>query len=544
MPQAENAPAKQSSILRRAFVVCVICLAVFQFSENTADPDLWGHVLYGRNFLQSGHLMRTEPYSWTAPGHEWINHEILAEAALAWSFRALGGTGLLLLKIAAGLATFFIALAIAAKGRDEKTRLVAWALGAVAVVEISFGFAARPQIFTALALAMELWILRQVHCGKRAWALALPPLFALWINTHGGVLAGMIVLVAAAISTRCEGVLKRFMPDSIASRFENQETSMTGYWLWLFTVLSALTLLANPYGFELIRWLVGSVLWLRPDISEWNPALPGWDHAAFFFCVALTAVAFVFSRRPRQLWEIAVLVLLAALALRSVRNTPLFCIAALAFVPTHLADALDRFGNHFRRLTELGRHPAGQKIFTMLLLLGSAGSVAATLALHKERAWTMEVPRDEYPVAAVQFIQQHELHGNLLVFFDWGEMCLWELPDSRVSIDGRLDTCYPPAVIAAHWKFYNAEPFDSAMLDVTRADFALLPSKLAGSMALARQDGWHAVYFDNLAVVLVKNSDQFPKLAGIKLPVQADSNAMKGRAVFPNHPPAELARSK
>ena len=209
MPQDENAPARKCSLLQRAFVICVFCLAVFQFSENTADPDLWGHVLYGRDFLQTGHLMRTEPYSWTAHVQEWVNHEVLAEAAMALSFRALGGTGLLLLKIAAGLATFFIALAIATKRMDEKTRLVAWAFGAVAVVEISFGFAARPQIFTALALAMELWILREVHRGKWGWALALPPLFALWINTHGGVLAGMIVLVVAAAATTGEQEMQR-----------------------------------------------------------------------------------------------------------------------------------------------------------------------------------------------------------------------------------------------------------------------------------------------------------------------------------------------
>jgi hypothetical protein len=208
MPQDENAPARKSSFLPRAFVVCVICLAVFQFSENTADPDLWGHVLYGEHLLHMGHLDRTDPYSWTAPGHEWINHEILAEAAMALSFRALGGTGLLLLKIAAGLATFFVAFSIATKRMDEKMRLAAWVLGALAVVEISFGFAARPQIFTALALAMELWLLRQIHYGKWRWALALPPLFVLWINTHGGVLAGMVVLVAAATATTSTGVLR------------------------------------------------------------------------------------------------------------------------------------------------------------------------------------------------------------------------------------------------------------------------------------------------------------------------------------------------
>ena len=544
MPQDDIAPARKTSLLRRAFVVCVICLAVFQFSENTADPDLWGHVLYGDNLLQTGHLARTDPYSWTVPGHEWINHEILAEAAMALSFRALGGTGLILLKMVVGLATFFIAFSIAARRMDEKTKMVAWALGAVAVVEISFGFAARPQIFTALALAMELWILRQIHCGKWRWALALPLMFSLWINTHGGVLAGLLLLFAAAGAATAQHVLKTSAPDFIGAWIEKGPPRKIILWLWFSAILSAAALLANPYGTELPRWLAASVLWLRPQIAEWNPAPFDWNHAAFFFCILLAAISILFSRKSWQLWELAAVILLAALALRSIRNTPPFCIAALAFIPPHLADALDRFRNHFEGLRESCRRPTVQKLFAALLLAASAGSIVATVALHKERAGTMEVPRDEYPVAAVKFIQQHELRGNLLVFFDWGEECLWELSDSRVSIDGRLDTCYPPDVIAAHWKFYNGETFDPGALDLSRADFALLPSKLACALKLAKQDGWQAVYLDNLAVVLVKNASQFPKLAGLNLPVQGESNATEGRAAFPNLFSAELVRSK
>jgi hypothetical protein len=171
---------------------------------------------------------------------------------------------------------------------------------------------------------------------------------------------------------------------------------------------------------------------------------------------------------------------------------------------------------------------------TAALALAAVGVVAATFMLHKERAWTMEAPRAQYPVAAVQFIHDHGLRGNMLAFFDWGEMCIWELPDSRVSIDGRLDTCYPRDVIAAHWKFYNAQPVDRAALDIGRADFALLPANLAGAFTLTRQDRWQAVYSDNLAVVLVKNRAQFPKLAGLTLPVQGGPAATQGRAAFPS----------
>ena len=541
MSQAENASARSTSRLHRAFALCVVCLAVFQFSENTADPDLWGHVLYGEHLLQTGKLMRTDPYSWTAFGHRWINHEILAEVALALSFKVLGGTGLLLLKMAAGLTTFFVALSIATRQMDEKTKMIAWAFGALAVVEISFGFAVRPQIFTALGLAIEFWILRRVQRGKWVWALALPPLFALWINTHGGVLAGLFLLFAAAAALTVQNRVKHFAPDFIGRRLEKGPPRKIILCLWVSAIFSAVALLANPYGVDLPRWLVGSVLWLRPQISEWNPTPFDWNHAAFFICLLLAAISVFLSRTRWQLWELAVIILLAALALRSIRNTPLFCIAALAFVPPHLAGVLERSHHHFRRFIEMGRHPCGQRILAGLLLLASAGCIAATFTLHKTRAWTMEVPRDEYPVAAVKFIQQHDLQGNLLVFFDWGEMCLWELPDSRVSIDGRLDTCYPPEVIASNWNFYNAKPFDQAALDLNRADFALLPSQLAGSLALVKQDGWRAVYFDKLAVVLVKSAGQFPKLAGMKLPVEGDASATEGRAAFPNHPPTSRA---
>jgi hypothetical protein len=112
------------------------------------------------------------------------------------------------------------------------------------------------------------------------------------------------------------------------------------------------------------------------------------------------------------------------------------------------------------------------------------------------------------------------------------------LPDSRVSIDGRLDSVYSPEIIAAHWKLYSGEPFDTNVLDISHADYALLPSNLAGSFTFAKQYGWQAVYDDDLAVVLVKNPKQFPKLAGLALPVQSGPAATQGRDPFPNHLPS------
>ena len=119
--------------------------------------------------------------------------------------------------------------------------------------------------------------------------------------------------------------------------------------LWLSAVASAAaTVVLNPHGLELARWLVGSVLWLRPQIEEWNPATLDGDHAAFFIYAVFAMVAFVASLIASQhsransgkwrCWRFLFLV-----AFRAVRNTPLFCVAALALVPPHLADVVQRF---------------------------------------------------------------------------------------------------------------------------------------------------------------------------------------------------------
>jgi hypothetical protein len=540
MPQAKIAPTKKSLLLQRAFVACVICLAVFQFSENTTDIDLWGHVIFGQEFLQTGHLARTDPYSWTANGQPWINHEIIAEVALGLAHRALGGAGLLLLKMIVGLLTFGIALSIARKQMSPGARLIAWAFGALAVVEISYGFAARPQIFTALALAAELWILAAIYRGQRRWAFALPLLFVVWINTHGGALAGLVLLFVATIATAAQGFCRRVAPEFLRPRIATPVPAGVIMALAISCVASAAALLVNPYGFELVRWLAESVLWLRPQIAEWNPVKFSGDHAAFFLCVAIGAASFLLSRRPIALWELAVAGALGFMAFRSARHTPLFCIAALAFVPPHLADVLERFKYSYARLAELFSNATVQKISTALLAAASLGIIFAAGTLHKERAWTMEVSRKEYPVAALGFIKQHGLHGNLLVFFDWGEECIWELPDSRVSIDGRLDTCYPREVFAAHWNFYNAEMSRQPVLNLEQADYALLPPNMAGAVMLWKQRGWQPVYSDDTAVVLVKDLKQFPLLDGLQATVHGSAESDKGRAAFPDAPSARI----
>ncbi len=530
---------RATSLLHWFFCAWVLSLAFYNFSENTADPDLWGHTLFGQEMIANRALHKTEPYSWTANHGPWINHEVLAEVALGASHLLLGGTGLWLLTLVTGFATFGLALGLGLQKLEGSSRAFAWAIAALAVVEIAFGFAARPQIFTALFLAVLIWLLRRIHDGKLVWAVALPFLFLLWINTHGGALAGIVLLFGAAGATTLQHLWSQ-RSKAGASASSPKLLAI----LWVVFGLSLAALFANPWGAELIRWLIGSVSWYRPEIQEWNPPQLGWDHGPMFILVAITAIALLFSRRKKALWEVGFCVVLAIIALRSVRHTPLFSIAALAILPPHLADVLFRFREHFERLHDSFSRTSVQRLASFVLAIASAATLYASVTIRKEHPFTMEAPRNQYPVTAVKFIHENEIHGNMLAFFDWGEMVLWELPECSPSIDGRLDTCYTRKVISAHWNFYNGEPVDQAALDFSRADLALLPATLVGSANLAKMPGWKAVYADPLAVVLVRNIERFPKLTGRNLPVIESERVLSGREPFPKLNPRLAAKQR
>src|SRR5208282_2531445 len=88
--------------------------------------------------------------------------------------------------------------------------------------------------------------------------------------------------------------------------------------LWVASAVCPVALLANPYGWELIRWTISGVVWLhhRPELAEWRPTELNWDHAAFFILVAVTALVFLLTHRRRALWEMAVCGGLAVFAAR------------------------------------------------------------------------------------------------------------------------------------------------------------------------------------------------------------------------------------
>jgi len=196
--------------------------------------------------------------------------------------------------------------------------------------------------------------------------------------------------------------------------------SRTALVLWLALGGVAAALFCTPWKAEMLRWLIVSVLWMRPEIQEWNPTPLGWDHTAFFVLIVLGILAWTCSRRQRAWWELAACAAFALLGLRSVRNAPLFSLVALALAPPHLADVLARFRRFFARWEMRASNPALRDAAGALCAAGMVGVAVSMFTLHKEHPLTMEAPRSRYPVGAVDFLLNNQLRGRMLAFFRLG----------------------------------------------------------------------------------------------------------------------------
>jgi hypothetical protein len=462
----------------------------------TADPDLWGHIHFGEALWRSGTLEHVEIYSFTAPGHAWINHEWLAELVFFGLYRLFGNGGLLLAKLLTGLAIVLIVTAIC---RQRKCHPVVYAAVMIpAIISISPGFMIRPQLFSFLLFTIYLYVLHLFFSGNSNRLYLLPLLMVMWVNAHGGFLIG-IVLLGAVAGLRTLACLAK----------QGRKSALNP--LWIAFAATVLATLANPYGYKLHIFLYRSLRVVRP-ISEWNP-VPILDGSFLSFKILLVifAVAVIFARRKTSWWETGGLFLMLYASIRHQRHIPFFAIMAGPYLIHWGSRFMSEIQGRWPRTVLTRGSLAMIAVFFSLLAIYQA---AEGIGIYRLAKWRIIVDPAVYPVAAVRFMAQNKFKGNLLLPFEWGEYAIWKLyPACRVSIDGRFRTAYPEHVIQDHFQaFQNREKFGK-LLEKYPADLVLTrQSPVVNDLINGGASNWLYVYSDNLAVILIRDSSRNEEL--------------------------------
>ncbi len=467
-------------------------LIVLSFLAGTgADPDLFGHLTFGREIVHGLGVHQSDPYSFTSD-IAWVNHEWLAEATMWLAYAAGGAPGLIALKLL--LATIAGALMLAT-WRPYALRLVPreGLLFVIALAAWPQFISVRPQMFSLTAFAYLLYELERFRRASDRGLWRLPVLFAVWVNLHGGWLvgAGVLVIFTAIV----------WLDRTIALRRRTRLLSAG--------IASALATLVNPYGPAMLGFLADTVRPERADILEWSPitALPPIVLVIMAVPIFLGIAAAWRGRRAVPRSSLLVCAVLAIGALRVARLIG-FCGIAVGFLlaPYLIAPAGEASRDTTPMVPARERWTAWLKEAATVLVLIIVAVALLGRAISMDGEWQ---PEPE----AVPAIKAHHLRGRMLTWFNYGEYAIWHLwPEIRVSNDGRRETVYSEKVRLAHARIYADTPGGMDALEKMNPDHVWLPvqSPMIGRLQKA---GWTAVFRGPLSVVLTRRAVKSPAAA-------------------------------
>src|SRR5512135_1520232 len=169
----------------------VLTVVFIMAHGSIQDPDIWWH-LHNADYLFQHHaLPRTDLYSFTVPGHAWINHEWLSEVPYYVAWRAWGLLGIEGVMLAVLAFIFLGILYLSYQESGNYKAAVAATCYAIFLASVSFG--PRTILFGYAYMVVLLIVLQRFRQKRQAPLWLLPLLFCVWANTHGSWLIGLVV---------------------------------------------------------------------------------------------------------------------------------------------------------------------------------------------------------------------------------------------------------------------------------------------------------------------------------------------------------------
>lgn len=428
---------------------------------------------------------QADVYSFTMAGKPWIAYEWLGEIVMAAAWRIGAMRGLLVfLTVLAGAVLILLFYYCYLRSRDVTAAFLACAL---LLPLAALSFSVRPQLPGYVFLLVTLISLERFRQGRPKLLWALPPLFLIWVNTHGSFILGFgalaIYLVGGSLSFRAAGVWSK--PWTPAQRRQ----------LGLTILLCGLASLVTPYGIRLaiFPFQFMSVQPLSTKIvTEFQP-LPLFSlyGAMLLACVLLFCGAILTRRLKCQLPDLILLAFAAAETLLHARVIVLF---VPVFAP-FLAELFARWlpGSHV------------QKERTLMNALLMAWILAGVIGLFPSESNLQRVTKRIAPVDAAGFLGSRPDIQRTYTYYDWGSFLMFNLgPARKVFIDGRLNLYEHGAVfrdyLAASW----TEKGLWALLRKYDIDSCLVPQGTVQAALLSASPQWKQVYQDRLSLLFVR----------------------------------------
>ena len=500
----------RSRFLRYFLIILVFSLVILSATFSINDSDTVYYLAHGKYILQHGF----------AGGCDFIYSSNTCQIAYSeWLFHLLTylvycfgqWNGLVILQIILVVLAFWIIL--------ENSKQSGFSIFSTALFMSVAVLVGMERFMLRADLLMLFWAGLFYYLMKRfaESAASLPllrnffrliVLYSLelaWANTHGSF--PLSFLIAGAF----------YLDEVIARRKGN----------FPLTVLLGCVLvsLLNPYGLKAFFWPFRVLFidtgfyfhmeWLSPFSSQ---AAQGISLVMFKILLFFALSLVLLSLRKIKAREIFILLPLAYLACKYVRNIALFALFCALILPGLADELILRFGNLLSRMKKAGK--------TIKFFLGCLFLFTLTLTIlrldysfcsnesyirdYRSRRFGFGVTENVYPVGAVEFIASHDLPGRVFNDFGSGSYFTWRLfPKYQAFINGHN---FSAELLGYYRKIMSGEIPYSEVFERYKINVVLLKHTSMDTpqliLRLYNDKNWVPVYFDEVAIVFLANKPE------------------------------------
>ncbi|MGD0324772.1 MAG: hypothetical protein ABSD45_13640 [Terriglobia bacterium] len=483
-----------------ALLGALVVTTVFEMGRNGfSDPDIWFHLLNAEYLVKTHKVPHVEMYSFTAGGLPWMNPEYLAEVPYYLAWRAFGLVGVKALSL---LLLELIFLGLLYMCWKESGNIKASALAsffAVFLGVVSFG--PRTILFGYAYLILLLIVLQRFRLRGKAPLWLLPPLFCLWINTHGSWSLGLIVFGIVIAGGLIEG---RW------GRIEAVRWSTVRLRKLLVTMGACIVaLFINPYGYRLVFYpfdLAFRQNLAVAHVEEWVSVdfHSARGKVALILIVGLILAALL-SQYRWKLYELGLVLFGLYAGMTYIR---FLMLAALLIAPL-LANLL-RFVPPYR--------PEIDKPVLNALLM--AAMLAFIIRGFPSSATLQQSIEKDFPADILPYLKSHELSGRVLNSYAWGGYLCWNDRNFKEFIDSRADIFVYAGVFKEYIDLLGLEN-TTAILDKYRIQYVLFGPKEPVSVLLRHDRNWKVVFSGPTSLVFERVGD--PPPTEIRKPVPPEA---------------------
>jgi len=479
VPLARSQTWRQSLSAFPAVLATALVTTVMIFAHRgVGDPDIWWHLRNAEELVRSGHFVRADAYSYTVRGAPWINHEWLGELPYYAGWRWLGLQGLYVV-MALALVGIFLLLYLLAYRRARDYKAAALACGvAIPLATVSFG--PRTLLFGWIFLLLELLVLQRSEKSPR-WLWILPLLFAVWVNTHGSWLIGLVLLLAFSAANCFEIKAGRIESHRRPLRELKQLASVIAF------CIAALFL--NPYGWRLVFYPFDLAFRQKLNVShveEWQSPDFHSIRGKLLLALVLGFLVLILVRCSRfLLYE--VLFLLIAFYSAFTYSRFLF-LAAIILTPLFASEI---------RVHRMDTTETDRPILNLVMI---TAMIALMIWQVPSNAQLSAGICEEYPVAAISHLGFLRPGDRLLNDYDWGGYLIWYARPVPVFVDSRVDIFEYSGVFADYLDIMGVKN-SLALLRKHQVRYVLYAREKALAYLLRNTSEWKLIYEDKTAVL-------------------------------------------